>query len=198
MRNNDANVSVMDPKALAGFGRKLKKLTAALVREAEIKHERLMLNNLSVEQDGGLVFEGLEEWADGFDAGAMVLLDLMLTPSEREISQVVTHDAISRFAEVGTCPAPVFIAMVFDKMSKAGVEKLDRFCDPGFCVAWTEGDGKNYCSSMGTWATDHAGASVYNALLSGEIECLYVFGEKGSRKSLIRSFKWDDGLGDMP
>lgn len=195
---NAANVFVMDSKAFTSYGRKLKKLTTALVREAAMKHERVMLNDFSVKQGSGPVFENLPEWGSGFESGAMLMFDGMLTPSERAINQIVAHDAAARFAEVGTCPAPVFIAMVLDKMQGLGVEKLDRFCDPGFCVAWEEDGGKHYFESMGAWASKHKGEPVYDALLSGELEYLCVFGDDGAKKSVVASFKWDGGFGEMP
>ena len=55
----------------------------------------------------------------------------------------------------------MFIALVFDKMSVAGVEELGRFCDPGFCVAWRGDGGKRYFEPMGVWASKHKGESVY-------------------------------------
>ena len=198
MEANVTSAPAMDPKALASFGRKLKKLTAALVKEAEMKHRRLMLNDLSVEQGGGPVLRDLSEWTNGFESGAMMLFDGMLTPSERAVSQVVAHDAAARFAEVGVCPAPVFIALVFDKMSAAGVEKLGRFCDPGFCVAWRGDGGKRYFEPMGVWMSKHKGESVYEGFLSGELEYLCAFGEDGDRKALTMQFEWDDNCSNIP
>lgn len=178
-------------KALVSYGRKLKKLTSALVGCARIKHDRLVLNNMSVERGAGPIFEDLGEWNDGFDSGAMLLFDRMLTPAERDISQEVSHDAAGRFAEFGTCPAPVFIAMVFDKMSRLGVENLGRFCDPGFCVSWDGGDGKKYFASMGQYASEHGGRAVFDGLMSGKLKYTCVFGDKDDRRSLVRSFALD-------
>lgn len=185
------NFDLMQGRALVSYGRKLKKLTSVLVGCARIKYDRLALNNMSVKRGGGPVFTGFDEWNEGFDSGAMLLFDRMLTPAERAISTEVAHDAAGRFAEVGVCPAPIFVAMVFDKMANLGIENLGRFCDPDFGVAWDGGDGKHYCTSMGRWASEHAGTSVYKALLAGELEYVCSFGPKGDRKCLARSFECD-------
>lgn len=197
-KNPNIPCELCQERAFVAYGRKLKKLTSALVGCARIKHDRLVLNDMSVERGEGPVFTDLDEWNEGFDSGAMLLFDRMLTPAERAVGMEIAHDAAGRFAEVGVCPAPIFVAMVFDKMSKSGISKLERFCDPDFCVAWDGGDGKHYCVSMGKWASEHAGTSVYKALLAGELEHVCFFGLKGDRKCLARSFKWDDDLGDMP
>lgn len=186
-KNHDA----VRERAIVSYARKLKKLTSALVGCAEIKHHRSALNDMSVERGEGPVFTDLGEWNEGFDSGAMLLFDRMLTPAERAISTEVAHDAAGRFAEVGVCPAPIFVAMVFDKMASLGIQNLGRFCDSDFGVAWDGGDGKHYCTSMGRWASEHAGTSVYKALLAGELEHVCFFGPKGDRKCLARSFEWD-------
>lgn len=175
-------------RAVASYGRKLKKLTSALVACAAMKHERLTLNNMRVEQGGGPVFENLDDWNDGFDAGIMILFDQMLTSTEREFNQLACHDAMTRFAAYGACPAPVFMALVFDKLRTLGVEDLGRFCDPDFGIAWKQDD-KHYVMSMGKYASEHG--HVTQGLLSGELEYVCTFGEKGSRKCLARSFSWD-------